>query len=31
MENWARSIENDMKTINGTLEIAYQEARDNPT
>lgn len=30
VENWARSIENDMITINGALEIAYQKARENP-
>ncbi|XP_055857027.1 biogenesis of lysosome-related organelles complex 1 subunit 1 [Episyrphus balteatus] len=27
VENWARSIETDMQTIQGTLEIAYKTSR----
>ncbi|XP_037944838.1 biogenesis of lysosome-related organelles complex 1 subunit 1-like [Teleopsis dalmanni] len=27
VENWARSIEDDMKIVQGTLEIAYKTSR----
>lgn len=28
MENWAKSIETDMTTINETLNLAYKKSRD---
>lgn len=31
VENWARSIENDMRTVTGALEIAYKTAREHPS
>lgn len=31
VENWARSIENEMKIVTDTLENAYKMARDQPT
>lgn len=31
IENWARSIENDMKSITGALEVAYKATRQPPT
>lgn len=27
IENWARAIENDMRSVTGTLEVAYKTAR----
>lgn len=29
VENWARSIENDLRSVTGALEIAYKSAREN--
>lgn len=29
IENWARAIENDMKSVTGVLEVAYKSARQN--
>lgn len=31
VENWARSIENDMVSVNETLNLAYKKSRDNTT
>lgn len=31
IENWALAIENDMKNVTGTLEVAYKAARQNPS
>lgn len=30
VENWAKSIECDMRTITDSLEIAYKTTRENP-
>lgn len=30
VENWAKSIECDMRTITDSLEIAYKTSRENP-
>lgn len=27
IENWARAIENDMKSVTGILEVAYKTTR----
>lgn len=30
VENWAKSIESDVRLITDSLEIAYRTARENP-
>ncbi|XP_059607938.1 biogenesis of lysosome-related organelles complex 1 subunit 1 [Phlebotomus argentipes] len=30
VENWARSIENDLRNVTSALEIAYRTTRENP-